>query len=375
MLLATHLLALGFLPLAVGGAALHVLPVFLRARPTPARCRAALVGLCAGPLLAVGVARGVAGLVWPALAVFGVGLGLLLWEVARLVAGAPSGKLLVVSRFGVVAAALSGAASVALGGVLFSTGWSAWGGVPHDRLIAIHLHLAVLGCLTLLIVTVGRTLGPMLALAPAAPRRRAPTEELLVAAGTWVAVAGLAAGWPLVVLAGTGLVLVGLARFVALLVRTARARRTATLEAPLAHFLVGLLFLAQAGVLCALLFSGRRGPAELAAYAILLLLGWAAGITLGHVGKLLALSAWTWWPPGERPRQAAFFARRVWALEVAAFAAGVELLAVGALAETPALTRAGAVLLALAALLALAGALRTTWAPGRGAAGPGASSS
>lgn len=72
------------------------------------------------------------------------------------------------------------------------------------------------------------------------------------------------------------------------------------------HMLVGLVFLAQAGVLCALLFTGRCGPAELAAYAVLLLAGWAAGVTLGH-GAL-----WTTWTPergagdgadsGRRPR-------------------------------------------------------------------------
>lgn len=364
VLLAAHLLALGFLPLAVGGAALHVLPVFLRSRPTPVRCLAALVGLAAGPVLAVGIARGVPGLTWPALVVFALGLLLLLWEVGSLVACAPRGKLLVVSRLGVVAAALNGAASVALGGVLFSVQWRAWAGIPHDRLIAIHLHLAVLGCLTLLILTVGRTLGPMLALAPTAPKRRVPTDELLVVTGTWVAVGGLAASISIVVLAGAVLALAGLTRFVALLVRTARGRRTASLEAPLAHFLVGLVFLAQAAVLSALLFTGRRGPAELAAYAVFLLLGWAAGVTLGHVGKLLSLSAWTWWPPGERPKQAAFFAGKAWTLEVVAFAAGVELLAVGALVENAGLARAGAAFLVAAALLALGGALWTTWPRG-----------
>ena len=371
VLLAVHLLALAFLPLAVGGAALHVLPVFLRSRPRPVRCGAALVGLCAGPLLAVGIARAVDALTWSALGVFALGLGLLLWEVASLVAGAPRGKLLVVSRFGVVAAGLNGALSVAVGGVLFSVQWRPWAGITHERLIAIHLHLAVLGCLTLLIVTVGRTLGPMLALAPAAPKRRLPVDELLIAVGTWVATLGLAGASRAVVLVGTALALAGLVRFVALLVRTARGRRTASLEAPLAHFLVGLVFLAQAGVIGALLFAGRRAPAELAAYAVFLLLGWAAGVTLGHVGKLLSLSAWTWWPPGERPKQAAFFARRAWAIEAVAFAVGVELLAVGALLERVVLARGGAVLLVLAAALALGGALWTTWSPGRSGPGSG----
>jgi hypothetical protein len=296
-----------------------------------------------------------------ALAAFSAGFALLLAELGRLVAAAPAGKTLVVSRFGVAAAGANGVLSFLLGPVLFSAEWRPWAGIPHERLIAIHLHLAVIGCLTLLIVTVGRTLGPMLAMSPAAPRRRLPTDELLVAGGTWLAVAGLALGERTVVAAGALLVGAGLVRFGRLLVRTARTRRTAAVEAPLAHLAAGLAFLAQAAVLCVLLFSGRRGTAELTAYAVLLLLGWVAGVTLGHVGRLLALSAWTWWPPGERPRQAAFFDRRAWALEAVAFAAAVELLAVGALAGSAVVARVGAVLLVAAALLGLGGALRTTW--------------
>ncbi len=110
---------------------------------------------------------------------------------------------------------------------------------------------------------------------------------------------------------------------------------------------------------------GHRDAAEITAYGIFLLLGWAAGVTLGHVGKLAALSAWTWWPPGPRPKQAAFFDRRAWALEVVAFAGAVELLAAGALLRSVGVARSGALLLVVAALLGLGGVLRTTWTPGR----------
>ena len=94
---------------------------------------------------------------------------------------------------------------------------------------------------------------------------------------------------------------------------------------------------------------------------ILLLLGWASGVTLGHLGKLLSLSLWVWWPPGLRPKQSALYPRRVWLAEAALFAAGVELLAAGALAGSIAIARAGAALLVAAAVVAAAGAGRT-WA-------------
>jgi hypothetical protein len=64
-------------------------------------------------------------------------------------------------------------------------------GVSHDRWLLVHLHLAALGRLALLILAVGRTLGPMLA--PAAQPRRHPLEELLLTPGLWLVLAGIAA--------------------------------------------------------------------------------------------------------------------------------------------------------------------------------------
>ena len=98
----------------------------------------------------------------------------------------------------------------------------------------------------------------------------------------------------------------------------------------------------------------------LAAYVIFLLLGWAAGVTLGHLGKLLSLSLWVWWPPGPRPKQDSLYPRRVWLVEAAMFACGVEVLAGGALAASRDVAIVGAALLAGAALLGVSGA-GLTW--------------
>ncbi len=56
LLLAVHLVALGFLPLAVTGGALHILPTVLRTDASRLRGLMALPLLCAGPLLAVAIA-------------------------------------------------------------------------------------------------------------------------------------------------------------------------------------------------------------------------------------------------------------------------------------------------------------------------------
>ncbi len=116
-------------------------------------------------------------------------------------------------------------------------------------------------------------------------------------------------------------------------------------------------------LLATLLLAGRDEPRELTAYALLLVLGWAAGVVLGHVGRLLGLSAWTWWPPASAPKQDAFFDRRAWALEAVAFAVPSSCSRSGLSRAVSHVSRAGGVLLVTAALLALYGALRTTWSP------------
>ncbi|HKI90976.1 MAG TPA: hypothetical protein VJ986_01640 [Gaiellaceae bacterium] len=358
-LLAVHLLALGFLPLAVAGAALHVLPTLLRSSGDPRRCWIGFAGLCAGPFLAVGIARHQPQLTWTAAALVGLGLLSLLLEIGLLVARAPHDRMLLASRFGVAASGLHALLAFLLGSLLFVREWRPWLGIPHERLIAIHLHLAVFGWLTLLIVAVGRTLAPMLALAPSEPVRRRPIEEIVLTAGLWLAILGFALDRKALLAAGTATIVAVLGRFVVVLVRAAHRSHMEAMEGPIAHFLAGVVFLAQAAALAVALLLRSPSPRTLSAYVLLLLLGWAAGITLGHVGKLLALSAWTWWPPGPRPKQAAFYARRSWIAAAVAFAAGTELLAVGTLTGTTGTARAGGAFLVLSALAALHGAAGT----------------
>lgn len=359
VLLAVHLLGLGFLPLAVAGAALHVLPTLLRISGDARRGWTAFGGLCAGPVLAVGVARHQPTVTWVSAALVGIGLLVLLVDIGVLVARAPRGRLLLASRFGVAASGVHALLAFLVGPLLFDRQWRPWADIPHDRLIAIHLHLAVIGWLTLLLVTVGRTLVPMLSLAPSEPVRRLPAEELGVAGGMWIGMVGFALGERWLLVAGTVVTLAALASFVAVLVRAARRHRLHGLEGPIVHVVVGLVFLVEAAALAVVLLDRPPSIGRLTAYAVLLLVGWAAGITLGHVGKLLSLSAWMWWPPGPRPKQAALYPRRVWVAEAVAFAVGVQLVAAAAMWTVPWAARAGAAALVVSAVLALIAAART----------------
>lgn len=303
--LAAHLLALGFLPLAVSGATLHLLPVMLRNQlGSERRLWVALPLLAVGAwFVAPGVAYDVSATLWPGAALLACGFALVLIELGGLVARAPRGKMLVASRSGVSLSLFHALAALTLGAIVFDHGDAPMLDVSHGRWLLVHLHLAVLGWLALLILAVGRTLGPMLAQAPAAPSRRLPLEELLLVLGLWLLVAGIAVDINALAFAGGALVVAALGRFAALVVRVGRTRRIEP-EGPLLHFLAGAFFLTQAAVVGFALLAGL-GPQQrgLAAYVLLLLLGWAAGVTIGHLPKLLSLSIWVWWPPGPRPKQ------------------------------------------------------------------------
>jgi hypothetical protein len=359
--LALHLAALVFFPFAVTGAAWHTLPVMLRNHLRSVRLLWLALPLLAGGVpLAAGIALGADTLVWAGTGLLAAALAVTLHQLAGLILHAPREKTLVASRIGVALSALHLVAAFVLGAAVFSAAGPAVWGVPYERMVLVHLLLAALGWLTLLILAVGRTLAPMLALAPAAPPRRLPWLELGFAAGLWLFAGGLAAGVGAIAAAGGAVVAIAVGRFCLQVAGVLRTRRLDAVEGPLAHLTAGVVFLAQSAAVGFAALAGavdeRRGTG---AFVLLLVVGWAAGVILGHLGKLLSLSAWTGWPPGPRPGQAAFYPRRLWEAEAAAFAVGVELLAVSVLVRSEPLGYAGAGLVVGSAAAALAGAVTT----------------
>lgn len=351
---AAHLVALVFFPFAVAAAVWQLLPVMLRNDPARPWARwFALALVTAGTPLALGVALESGVVVAVSATALGAGLVLLLAELASLVRRAPRGKRLVVSRPAVALAAAHAAIAFALGAVLFADGGAAPLGIPYERLLLVHVTVALVGWLTVMILAVGRTLVPMLGLAPSAPPRRVPLAELVLVVGLWLLVAGVA--WPADVVAGLGIIamLAALAAPARRFLQVARRGTAGWREGPVAHVTIGLAFLAQAAALALAALAGVGEPRRAAIAAVVLLgLGWAVGVVAAHLGKLLSLSGWGSWPPGPRPKQAALYPRRGWRLEVAAFGLGVELLAAGVLAGAPGPARAGAILLVVASLLA-----------------------
>jgi hypothetical protein len=150
------------------------------------------------------------------------------------------------------------------------------------------------------------------------------------------------------------------------------------------HLALGLSAVAAACSLMLAAWAGAGTPARQAIAAVLLgLVGMGAGVTSGHLFKVVPMLVWTGrfahlaGTPGA-PRLADLYPGGLAVVEQAAFAAGLALLVGGAAAGSGALAAAGAGLLVVAAL-AVATAVgacvlrRPSVAP-RGPAPPAASS-
>jgi hypothetical protein len=356
--LAVHLLALGVLPFAVSGASFHLLPVMLRNDlPSQRALWIALPLLAGGPLVASGLGRDAQPVVWMGAAMVTCGLAIVLFEVLILVVRAPRGRMLIASRLGVSLSCAHVVAALCLGALIFAHD-APFGGLSYGRWLLIHLHVALIGWIALLILTVGRSLVPMLAMAPSAPPRAWPLEELALVVGLWLLLIGIGTRERALTVAGAVAVVLAIGRFGALMLRVARARR-GRLEAPLVHLLVGGFFLAQAAGFGIAAAAGADGKRLVSGYVVLLLVGWAGGVVVGHVGKLLSLSLWVWWPAGPRPKQAQLYTRRLGLVEAGAFAVGVETLAVGVVIGNAPAAQTGAAILCASAVLAAVGAADT----------------
>lgn len=125
--------------------------------------------------------------------------------------GAPSNKLLAVSRPALLLAGMNAAIAFSLGASRVADSGPKPLGVPYERFLLIHLSIALIGWLTILIAAVGRTLVPMLGPAAAAKSRKLPLAEVTIAAGLWLYVLGLASESDTAVAAGIVVMVLGLA--------------------------------------------------------------------------------------------------------------------------------------------------------------------
>jgi hypothetical protein len=288
----THVVALGWITLAILGATYQLLPVAIE-RPLRSErlARWQLVALAAGVVGMVGhfwTGRWT-GLAWAAALVgagalahvLNVGLslqGLARWSfTARAVALGLAGLALTVA-FGLTLAATHGR-DVFPGGLLSA--------------VHAHFHLALLGWIAPMIVGVGARVYPMFLLAPEPGGRGARVQLWGLGLGVPAVVAGLLLGRAALLAPGAVAVATALGVHAAWVVGFARRGKRPVLDRGLRFVLTGTACLAPAGAAgLALALGVASGPRIALAYAVLALGGWVSLTIAGMMLKIVPFLVW-----------------------------------------------------------------------------------
>lgn len=376
-----HMLGLAFLSVAILGALLQLVPVVLRRQlATPASAIAVGVMFAGGSwAMAAGflLERELAVATGGTLVV--VAGGAMVALLGRALVGAARAGSLGAPGMALIAATGWFALVLAVGGLMAANFVYPFLSVDRVDLIAAHGAIAMLGWIGGTILAVSLKLAPMFALGHGRRPRLGPAAIVVWHAGVAPLALGLLAGEPVLAMTGAAIVAVACCvagAFVADIVRSRRRR----IEAPLAHLAIGLVCVLGACLVALGAWWLDADPVRAGtAAAVLVLVGFGAGVTSGHLFKVVPMLVWTGryahlaGTPGA-PRLSDLYPAALAQAELAAFVAGITLLVAGVLTGTPAAATTGAVLLCAAAL-AVAGAVvlclaTTARGPATGAATP-----
>jgi hypothetical protein len=364
LLALVHVVALGWITLAILGASYQLIPVAIE-RPLwserLARWQlAALVAGIAGMVSHFWIARW-AGMAWAA-ALVGAGALAHVVNVAL--------TLRAVARWTFTARSLA----VGLAGLTLTVGFGITLAATHGRdvfpggvlsAVQAHFHVALLGWIAPMIVGVAARVYPMFLLAPAPGGRGAQVQLWGLGAGVPVLVAGLLFGRPALLGLGAAAVALALAVHAGWVVACVRRRKRPALDWGLRFVLTGTSCLVPGAALGLVLLLGLGAAPRLAtAYAVLALGGWVSLTIAGMMLKIVPFLVWyRVYAPRAGREPVPMLAQLSWpAAERAAYgllAGGTLTLALAVVAGTrPAATAAGAAVAAGA--LALAAALGRT---------------
>ena len=307
-LILVHLVAIGWLSLAMAGALLQFVPV-LAARPLalPQLALPALVAIVAGLILVCSGFASLAG--WFALPLLLLPLGglallggfaLLVVMLAGTLAGLRPGDAFA----GFIRAGLLCLALAVVSGAAFATILSGEGAAlgPIARLLPggtrFHALLGLGGWLGLIAAGVSYRLFAMFMLAPEPPARRLRLLLVIAGAGLALAAAGLAAplaGWeasPALAPAAAAGLAVAAGLYGRDMLALLRARRRKALELNMRASLPAFAALGV-GILALppVLLPGAEEPLAAAA-AFLLVMGWLGGLTLAQMTKIVPFLTW-----------------------------------------------------------------------------------
>lgn len=352
----THLFTLGFLTTTVFGALCQLLPVALGAP-----IRSSRVAHLAFWTFAPGVGVFAAGVASTSSPLYHAGLALvatgILLAVGNIAATLPRARSRDVT-WGAIALAVAFLASTLLLGVLLlhnlHTGFlAAW----RLRVLAMHLHVALVGWALITMVGVSHRLLPMFLLAHGADTRWSRRSVALLAAGVVTLVAGLTAGAPAAAWASVVLLDGGVGCFLWQAFAFYRVRVRKRIDVGMRFVMAALGFLAVSAALGPFVLADHVAHPRLAtAYVVVGLLGGIVPFVVGFFYKIVPLLAWTArygrrMGRGAVPTVADTFSARVAQVQLALTGIGVGLLASGIAAASPHVARCGTVFFLAGVLL------------------------
>jgi len=347
----THLFTLGWLTTTIFGALYQLLPVALAAPVRSTRLGHASFWTFApgAGLFACGVAENSTMLYHAGVCLVAAGIVLALVNIGS---SLPRSRSRDVTWAAVSIALAFLASTLVLGVILLHNIHTGFIAAARVRVLAIHLHVAVVGWALIMMVGVSHRLLPMFLLAHGAYKRWTRRSLASLGAGVLTLGVGLATDHVGIAWAGVAALEAGVACFLWQAFSFYRVRVRKKIDVGMRFAAMALAFLTTASVLGPFVLARGAGHARLAtAYVAVGLLGGIVLYVTGFFYKIVPLLAWTAHYRGrmgkERvPTVAEMFSARVAHVQLAAMALGVALLAGGIGAGSSIVTRAGAVLFA-----------------------------
>ncbi len=286
----THCFTLGVITTSIFGALYQIFPVALGigARSIRAAHRTFWV-------LQAGILALVAGAWWWRPALLGLGwvllaaaVGGMSWNLLPQRRRAPRGRLI-----GLYISAGHSALGLAMAVVAVRLGNAAgWWNVDRLDFLTAHVHLALVGFATLTVIGVGSRLLPMFLLAHGHLERPLRWIGPALGAGLLGYATGALARWPALRVAGGLAMAVSLTAYLGVAALYFR-RRNRRMDPGLAHVALAFLWLGCAVLLgLILLFRSRFDPRLVTVYGLAGLLGWLTLLVIGVYQKIIPFLTW-----------------------------------------------------------------------------------
>lgn len=345
----THLFTLGWLTMTIFGALCQLLPVALGAPiRSPRLAAAAFVAFAPGVgLFAAGVANGSMAFRVPGLLLVATGVILAAGNIA---ASLPRARTRDETWLGIALALAFLMSTLVLGMLLLHNLHTGFIAEARLRVLAAHLHLAVLGWVLLMIVGVSHRLLPMFLLSHGADTRWTRRALLLIASGVAVLATGILVPRAAVTWSGAALLEAGVACFFRQAWAFYRVRVRRRIDIGMRYARLALGFLLVAALLGpAVLAWGDSRPRLATIYVLVGLLGGIVLYVIGFFYKIVPLLAWTVRFRGQMGKQsvptvAQMYSDRLAVVQLALMGGAVVMIASGTASGLVALTRAGGVM-------------------------------